>query len=127
MGVGWLKQFRRFDVQPFAAALIGQVHRAETLDGRILAIKVQYPSIRASIDGDVNNIVTLLRLPGLLPRGMDIAPLSAATKQQLHEEADYTAKATNLLQFRDFLEGSATFVVPDLHRDFSTGQVLAMT
>lgn len=118
---GWLKQFRRFDVQPSAAALIGQVHRAETLDGRILAIKVQYSGIRASIDSDVNNIATLLRLPGLLPRGMDIAPLLAATKQQLHEEADYPAKAANLLQFRDFLEGSATFVVPDLHRDFSTG------
>jgi len=126
-GVGWLKQFRRFDVQPFAAASIGQVHRAETLDGRILAIKVQYPGIRASIDSDVNNIATLLRLPGLLPRGMDIAPLLAAAKQQLHEEADYTAEAANLLQFRDLLEESATFVVPDLHRDFSTGQVLAMT
>ena len=75
---GWLKQFWRFDVQPFAAASIGQVHRAETLDGRILAIKVQYPGIRASIDSDVNNIATLLRLPGLLPRGMDIAPLLAA-------------------------------------------------
>lgn len=91
------------------------------------AIKVQYPGIRASIDSDVNNIATLLRLPGLLPRGRNIAPLLAATKQQLHEEADYPAKATNLLQYRDFLEGSATFVVPDLHRDFSTGQVLAMT
>lgn len=126
-GEGWMKKFRQFDVRPFAAASIGQVHRAETHDGRILAIKVQYPGIRASINSDVDNIAALLRLPGLLPRGMDIAPLLAAAKQQLHEEADYTAEASHLLRFGALLAGSDVFAVPDLHPDLSTGQVLAMT
>lgn len=125
-GVGWRTRFRQFDVRPFAAASIGQVHRAETLDGRVLAIKVQYPGIRASIDSDVDNIATLLRLPGLLPRGMDIIPLLRAAKAQLHDEADYQAEAAHLRQFSVLLAGSDAFVVPDVHSDFSTGQVLAM-
>lgn len=126
-GIGWRKRFAQFDVRPFAAASIGQVHRAETLDGRSLAIKVQYPGVRASIDSDVDNIATLMRLPGLLPRGMDIAPLLRAAKLQLHEEADYAAEAANLRRFGALLADAPGFVVPALHPDLSTGQVLAMT
>ena len=48
-GPGWYTRFARFDVRPFAAASIGQVHRAILPDGRDLAIKVQYPGVRASI------------------------------------------------------------------------------
>lgn len=126
-GAGWLSRFRRFDVRPFAAASIGQVHRAETQDGRVLAIKVQYPGVRASIDSDVDNIATLMRLPGLLPKGMDIAPLLAAAKAQLHDEADYAAEAAHLRRFGSLLQGSAAFVLPRVQDDLSTPQVLAMT
>ena len=126
-GDGWRHRFRAFDVRPFAAASIGQVHRAETADGRRLAIKVQYPGVRASIDSDVDNIGTLLRLPGLLPRGMDLAPLLAAAKAQLHDEADYRAEAGHLRRFGDWLAGSDRFLLPQVQDDLSTGQVLAMT
>ncbi len=126
-GAGWYTRFARFDVRPFAAASIGQVHRAVLPDGRDLAIKVQYPGVRASIDSDVNNVATLLRLPGLLPRGMDIAPLIAEAKRQLHAEADYIAEAQHLARFGALLAGSEKFVLPQLHADLCTPQVLAMT
>ena len=61
-GANWRQRFKRFDATPMAAASIGQVHRAELPDGRILAIKVQYPGVRASINADVDNVATLLRL-----------------------------------------------------------------
>ncbi len=68
-GTGWNGRFARFDVRPFAAASIGQVHRAVTPDGRDLAIKVQYPGVRASIDSDVDNMAALMRMgEGLRPR-----------------------------------------------------------
>ena len=126
-GPGWMVRFRQFDVRPFAAASIGQVHRAEALDGRVLALKVQYPGVRASIDSDVDNIAALMRLPGVLPRGMDIAPLLRAAKAQLHDEADYAAEAGHLRQFGSLLAGDAAFVVPQVQDDFCTAQVLAMT
>ena len=125
-GAGWYSRFERFHVRPFAAASIGQVHRAVTRDGHDLAIKVQYPGVRASIDSDADNIATLLRLPGLLPRGMDIGPLLAEAKRQLHAEADYAAEARSLARFGALLEGSETFALPALHADLCTPQVLAM-
>lgn len=126
-GPGWYGRFARFEVRPFAAASIGQVHHAVLPDGRELAIKVQYPGVRASIDSDVDSMAALLRLPGLLPRGMDIAPLMTEAKRQLHAEADYQAEAQHLARFNTFLAGSEMFVLPDLHEDLCTPQVLAMS
>jgi predicted unusual protein kinase regulating ubiquinone biosynthesis (AarF/ABC1/UbiB family) len=125
-GPGWYSRFARFDVRPFAAASIGQVHRAVTRDGQDLAIKVQYPGVRDSIDSDVDNVATLLRLPGLLPRGMDISPLLTEAKRQLHAETNYLAEAQHLARFGAFLEGSDIFALPTLHTNLCTPQVLAM-
>ena len=126
-GAGWYGRFQRFDVRPFAAASIGQVHRAVLPSGRVLAIKVQYPGVRDSIDSDVDNMASLMRLPGLLPRGMDLAPLMAEAKRQLHGEADYLAEAQHLARFRTLLDGSADFALPALEPDLCTPQVLAMS
>ncbi len=125
-GTGWYSRFARFDVRPFAAASIGQVHRAVTRGGQDLAIKVQYPGVQASIDSDVDNVGTLMRLPGLLPRGMDIGPLLSEAKRQLHAEADYLAEARHLVRFASLLEGSDSFALPALHENLCTPQVLAM-
>jgi predicted unusual protein kinase regulating ubiquinone biosynthesis (AarF/ABC1/UbiB family) len=126
-GKGWQARFERFDMRPFAAASIGQVHRARAKDGRDLAIKVQYPGVRASINSDVDNLATLLRMPGLLPRGMNIAPVIAEAKRQLHEEADYGAEAKHLSQFATLMAGSNDFIVPAFQADLSTPHTLAMT
>ena len=125
-GADWHRHFARFDVRPIAAASIGQVHRARTRDGRDLAIKVQFPGVRASIDADIANLGTLLRLSGMVPAGLDLAPLLDEARAQLHAEADYRAEARALAAFRDALVGRAEFLVPALHADLSTGQVLAM-
>lgn len=126
-GKGWLAGFARFDVRPFAAASIGQVHRAVTRDGRDLAIKVQYPGVRASIDSDIDNVAALLRLPGLIPRDMDIAPMLREAKAQLHAEADYLAEAGHLREFGRLLAGSEVFRLPEVQADLTTEGVLAMT
>ena len=125
-GPGWYSRFARFDVRPFAAASIGQVHRAVLPDGTDLAIKVQYPGVRASIDSDVDNMAILLRLPGLMPRGMDLSPLLTEAKRQLHAEADYLAEAQHLSRFAALLNRSDMFAVPKVHDGLCTPQVLAM-
>lgn len=126
-GKDWRTRFRRFDARPIAAASIGQVHRAQTRDGRDLAIKVQYPGVRQSIAADVDNVATLLRMSGLLPRELDIAPLLAAAKEQLAEEADYLREGEQMTLFARLLADSPGYVVPMLDREFTTGEVLAMS
>jgi len=125
-GRDWRRRFRHFQAQPVAAASIGQVHRAELPDGRILAIKVQYPGIAASIDADVDNVATLLRVSGLLPREIDIAPLLTEAKRQLHEEADYTRERTMLERYRTLIGDDPAYIVPAAEPAFSTPTVLAM-
>ena len=111
-GEGWDGRFRRFGFTPVAAASIGQVHAAELRDGRRLAVKIQYPGVRESIDSDVDNVATLLNLFRILPDGLDIAPLLDEAKRQLHVEADYREEAASLGQFARHLEGDPRFEVP---------------
>jgi predicted unusual protein kinase regulating ubiquinone biosynthesis (AarF/ABC1/UbiB family) len=126
-GAKWQQRFASFTFTPIAAASIGQVHRATTLDGRDLAIKIQYPGVRKSISSDVNNVASLLRLSGLLPKTLDIAPLLMEAKRQLRDEADYQAEGAYLLRFHQLLASTPEFVVPSLHADFTTKNVLAMS
>ena len=126
-GTGWYGKFARFDVRPFAAASIGQVHKAQTRDGRQLAIKVQYPGVRASIDSDLENVAALLRIPGLLPKDMDLGPMLSEAREQLHQEANYEAEARNLIAFRQALDASERYILPEIDAGLSTQNVLAMS
>jgi len=126
-GRDWRRRFAHFQAHPIAAASIGQVHRARLPDGRELAIKVQYPGVMQSIDADVDNVATLLRVSGLLPRELDVSPLLGEAKRQLHEEADYLREGAMMTRYRDLLAGDPAFVLPELHADLTTPNVLAMT
>ncbi|WP_422897798.1 ABC1 kinase family protein [Propionivibrio sp.] len=126
-GEGWDRHFRKFSFTPLAAASIGQVHLAQTLDGRHLAIKVQYPGVRQSIDSDIDNVATLLRISGLLPKGLDIKPLLQDAKRQLHAEADYLREGAWLDQYGGLLANNPEFVLPELQADLTTENVLAMS
>ncbi|SEN45999.1 Predicted unusual protein kinase regulating ubiquinone biosynthesis, AarF/ABC1/UbiB family [Loktanella fryxellensis] len=124
---GWLSQFRHFDVRPIASASIGQVHRAQLRDGTDLAIKVQYPGVARSIDSDVANVGALIRMTGLLPKGLDIAPYLTDAARQLHEETDYAREAAQMTRYAALIGDRPGFAIPQVRPDWSTPQVLAMT
>lgn len=126
-GSGWLRRFKRFEVRPVAAASIGQVHKAETRDGRTLAIKVLYPGVRQSIDSDLDALGALIGVSGLVPRGMDLRPLLSEAKRQLRRETDYALEARNLTAYAKAVEHDARFVTPAIAEDWCADGVLAMT
>ncbi|WP_308916129.1 AarF/ABC1/UbiB kinase family protein [Jannaschia sp. LMIT008] len=123
---GWLGRFRSFDVNPIAAASIGQVHRAVLRDGRELAVKVQYPGVAGSIDSDVANVGALIRMSGLLPKGFDLKPYLAEAAAQLHEETDYVREGRWLGWWHDRMAGDGRFAVPAPVPEWTTPHVLAM-
>ena len=125
-GTDWRRRFRHFEASPIAAASIGQVHRATLPDGRLLAIKVQYPGVADSIDADVDNVATLLRISNLLPSTLDLKPLLAESKRQLADEADYTREGEAMTRYAALLAGDERYIVPGLEPAFSTARVLAM-
>lgn len=126
-GPDWRKQFRWFNPRPIAAASIGQVHKALTRDGQELAIKVQYPGVAKSIDSDVDNVMTLLKVAGFAPPELEMDKLMAAAKQQLHEEADYEREGAQMAMYRERLADTPGFVVPKLHEGLTRGSILAMS
>ncbi len=126
-GQDWEEIFYGFEFKPFASASIGQVHRAISPDGREIVLKVQYPGVAKSIDSDVDNIATLLRISGLLPEGLDVEPLLLETKAQLRTEANYLKEAEYLTTFGELLADDERFVVPEVLAELTTRHVLAMT
>ena len=126
-GEGWDRHFQQFSFTPVAAASIGQVHLAQTKDGQRLAIKIQYPGVRQSINSDVDNVATLLRLSGLLPKSLDIAPLMAEAKQQLHHEADYLREGAYMGEYGALLRHAGEFSLPQMHATLTTQNILVMT
>jgi predicted unusual protein kinase regulating ubiquinone biosynthesis (AarF/ABC1/UbiB family) len=88
---------------------------------------VQYPGVAESIDADVDNVATLLRVSGLIPAELDIAPLLAEAKAQLSREADYVREGTQLRLYGELLKDAPEFLVPTLDPEFTTGRALAMS
>ncbi len=126
------RKFRRFEEQAFAAASLGQVHRAELRTGETVAVKVQYPGVADTVRQDVQNIKALLRiLTGLvrdvMRQDFDRDEVAAELEARLHEELDYLHEADNLERFRKLLADDDEVVIPRVHRALSTRRVLTMT
>ncbi|MHB8588520.1 MAG: ABC1 kinase family protein [Candidatus Dormibacteraceae bacterium] len=116
--------FARWDALPFAAASIGQVHRAITLDGRAVAVKVQYPGIARSISSDVQNVALLRRIAAAAFPGVDTRSLIEELGERLREEVDYLLEAKNQEYFAQYYEGHPFIHVPHALRELSTARVL---
>jgi predicted unusual protein kinase regulating ubiquinone biosynthesis (AarF/ABC1/UbiB family) len=125
-GKGWEARFERFELEPIAAASIGQVHRARARDGRELALKIQYPGVARSIDSDVDNVAALLHASRILPIEIDVSGIIAEAKRQLRQEADYLAEAASLRRFAALLADEPALFVPRVHDDLTTKRGLAM-
>ncbi|WP_158155809.1 ABC1 kinase family protein [Vibrio alginolyticus] len=126
LGTNWKAEFLSFNFKPIASASIGQVHQAYNDAGDNLAVKVQYPGIRKSIDSDVDNVGTLLKVVGLIPESVDYKGLLEEAKKQLHDEADYAREAQFAIRYHDALKEHPHFVVPKIHTGSCSDSVLAM-
>uniref|UniRef100_A0A7S0VAZ4 ABC1 atypical kinase-like domain-containing protein n=1 Tax=Polytomella parva TaxID=51329 RepID=A0A7S0VAZ4_9CHLO len=133
LGVGWEGRLQSFEWDPIAAASIGQVHCATLLDGTKIAMKVQYPAVAKSIESDVDNIVTLVGLANILPKGMFLENTVRVAKRELLLECDYRWELACQRRFRELIqraqgedESVLTGVhVPKVIPEFSAERVFA--
>jgi predicted unusual protein kinase regulating ubiquinone biosynthesis (AarF/ABC1/UbiB family) len=116
--------FTEWDPIPFAAASIGQVHRAITRDGRAVAVKVQYPGIARSITSDLRNVGLLRRVVGAAFPGLDTRSFVDELADRLQEEVDYLREAESQELFASFYDGHPFIHIPHVLPELSTARVL---
>lgn len=116
--------FDSIDPEPIASASIGQVHRARTIDGREVAVKVQYPGIAAAISADMDNSETIAGMLGIVFPGLDPQELVEELRARIGEELDYRNEATNVRLFADYYRGHPAIWIPDVIDELSSGTVL---
>ena len=116
--------FSDFDERAFAAASIGQVHRATTVDGREVVAKIQYPGVAEAVEADLRNAMMLLPLVKRLAPGLDAKALAAEMRERISEELDYELEAQNQRRVERLIRGHPFVRVPRVYTELSTRRVL---
>jgi len=124
LGEDWKDKFGNFSMKPFAAASIGQVHRATLLDGTEVAVKVQYPGVAKSIDSDIRNLLTLMKVLAFLPEGLFVDKIASHMAVELAQECDYQREALCGQRMKELLAPNQVFHVPTVYPELSATQVL---
>ncbi len=121
--------YSEFEPTPFAAASIGQVHRAKLKDGTPVVVKVQYPGVDAACKSDLRQVRALLRLSGLLQVSKESQDaMFNELEQTLFEELDYLQEAHNLEVFAKFhAQRDAKIIIPKVFKDYTSKRVLTLS
>ena len=124
--------FASFETEAFAAASLGQVHRARLKTGEEVAVKIQYPGVDATVEQDLRNLKLLLRtlqaIAGdVMRQKIDTKTIYAELEERLREELDYVNEARNINQFHKLLDGDPDILIPRVIKDLSSRRVLTMT
>jgi predicted unusual protein kinase regulating ubiquinone biosynthesis (AarF/ABC1/UbiB family) len=118
------EHFLEFEPEAFAAASIGQVHRATLNDGREVAVKVQYPGVAEALEADLANAGMLMRLARTLAPGLDAKAVAEELRMRVLEELDYELEAQNQRSFSRAYRGHPFIYVPDVVTRLSRRRVL---
>lgn len=116
--------FADFQPEAFAAASIGQVHRALTDDGREVAVKIQYPRVAEAVQTDLRNAMMLVPLLQRLAPGLDAKALAQEMRERVAAELDYELEAESQRRIRRLI-GEHPFVrIPEVYSELSTRRIL---
>jgi predicted unusual protein kinase regulating ubiquinone biosynthesis (AarF/ABC1/UbiB family) len=124
LGVPPERAFARWDPRPIAAASIGQVHRAVTLDGRAVAVKVQYPGIAETIAADLRNVALIRRMLRIAAPAQDVDALLSELRDRIGEELDYRREAASQHLMAAYYDGHPTIHVPRIIPELSTRRLI---
>jgi predicted unusual protein kinase regulating ubiquinone biosynthesis (AarF/ABC1/UbiB family) len=124
--------FVKFEREAFAAASLGQVHRATLAGGAEVAVKIQYPGVEQTVEQDLRNLKLLLTTFKAIARDMmrqkiDLRTVYTELEERLREELDYEREAANLKLFAGLLGDDPEVMIPRVFPQLSSRRVLTMT
>lgn len=127
LGSDWQSKFKSFDQDACAAASLGQVHRATSLDGRDLACKLQYPAMDSAVQADLGQLKFVLSVYEKSGGPLATNQLYAEIAARLQEELNYQLEAEHIKLFTLLLQDLPFAHVPEVLDDLTTKRFLPMT
>ncbi|MGQ4273510.1 ABC1 kinase family protein [Terrihabitans sp. B22-R8] len=126
LGPDWRERFANFDLNPAAAASLGQVHRANALDGAALACKLQYPDMASAVEADLSQLKILLGLHRRMDQAIDTREIAQEIGARVREELDYRREAKHAALYALMLNDVPEVSVPGVRTELSTGRLLTL-
>src|SRR6266581_2126067 len=126
LGVDWQEKFASFEHHPAAAASLGQVHRAHSLDGAELACKLQYADMQSAVEADLKQLAVLFAIRRRFDPAIDTREIIKEIGARMREELDYRNEAKNVALYRDMLADEELIRVPGVDPALSTDRLLTM-
>ena len=127
LGADWRSRFAEFGTEAAAAASLGQVHRAKSLDGRALACKLQYPDMESAVEADLTQLGLVLAIYKRFSPVVDPTELAEEIAARLREELDYIREARHIALYRHMLAAVTEVSVPEVEATLSTRRLLTMS
>lgn len=119
--------FNELDIneEPLAAASLGQVHLATKGSDKFI-MKIQYKGVRKAIKNDVLALKLLMKAMNVIPKEVDLTQIYTEIEEMLFLETDYEAEAKNIENFQDGLKNYPQYVLPKVHKEFSSNKIITM-
>lgn len=126
LGADWQSKFVSFERTAAAAASLGQVHRAVSLEGENLACKLQYPDMQSAVEADLSQLKILFSIHKRMDPAVDTSLMAEEIGARLREELDYDREAKHARLYANMLSDHETIHIPKIHEDLSTPRLLTM-
>lgn len=127
LGPDWARRFKSFEATSSASASLGQVHKAEALDGRNLAVKLQYPDMQSAVAADVSQLKVVFALHARMDPAVETGEILKEISERLKEELDYELEAHHMALYGLIFEDDPLIRVPEWVPELSTKRLLSMT
>jgi predicted unusual protein kinase regulating ubiquinone biosynthesis (AarF/ABC1/UbiB family) len=126
LGPQWQSRFGSFDLNPSAAASLGQVHRASTKDGEALACKLQYPDMQSAVEADLSQLEWVFAVHRRMDPAIDTREIAKEIGERVREELDYEREAKHAALYTQALSDVEEVRVPRVHPELSTKRLLSL-
>ena len=127
LGPDWATKFQSFEPAASASASLGQVHKAVSLDGRALAVKLQYPDMQSAVEADVTQLKVVFGIQARMNSAIDTSEIMKEIAARLREELNYELEAGHTALYRHILANQPAIRVPDILPEISSKRLLSMT
>jgi len=126
LGPDWRARFGEFDLNPAAAASLGQVHRATTLQGEPVAVKLQYPDMASAVEADLSQLNLLFSVRRRFGAAIDTREIQIEIGDRLREELDYERELKLARLYGIMLADTPQVRVPRPHTELSSKRLLTL-